>query len=118
MAVAFVLSILPIALVYNMAHYYTLILIRLPALPYLITDPFGYEWNPLSLPHLGDPLIQRMSMVWHVEVGLIRMRGKPRPSGRGRIARTPKACFSVGFSACSIYWRIWAMGAPPQLAAK
>jgi hypothetical protein len=71
MAVAFILSILPIALVYNMAHYYTLILIRLRVLPYLFTDPFGYEWNPLHLPHLGDPPILKMAMVWHVEVGLI-----------------------------------------------
>jgi hypothetical protein len=30
---------------------------------------------------------------------LIRTRGRPRPSGRGRIAGTPKASFSVEFSA-------------------
>jgi predicted nucleic-acid-binding protein len=30
---------------------------------------------------------------------LIKMRGKPRPSGRGRIAWTPKASFSGEFSA-------------------
>jgi predicted nucleic acid-binding protein len=33
------------------------------------------------------------------EVILIKMRGKPRPSGRGRIAWTPKASFSGEFSA-------------------
>ena len=46
---------LPIAFVYNLAHYFTLILVRTPVLPYLLTDPFGIEWNPLNLPHRGDP---------------------------------------------------------------
>jgi hypothetical protein len=30
-------------------------LVRTPVLPYLLTDPFGFEWNPLNLPHMGDP---------------------------------------------------------------
>jgi hypothetical protein len=71
LALALVLSILPIALVYNLSHYFTLILIRTPVLPYLLSDPFGYGWNPLHLPHLGDPPILNMAAVWHTEVALI-----------------------------------------------
>ena len=50
-----------------------------------------------------------------------QLRGKPRPSGRGRIARTPHASFSspqCGVCCCSMYWRITEIGAPPQLPAK
>lgn len=65
------LTILPIAFVYNLTHYFTLILVRTPVLPYLLTDPFGFEWNPLNLPHLGDPPVLNMAIVWHVEVALI-----------------------------------------------
>jgi hypothetical protein len=70
-ALALVLSILPIAFVYNLAHYYTLILVRSPILPYLFSDPFGYGWNPFHLPSLGVLPILNMAMVWHVEVALI-----------------------------------------------
>jgi hypothetical protein len=71
LAFALALTILPIAFVYNLAHYFTLILVRTQVLPYLFTDPFGFEWNPLNLPHLGDPPVLNMAMVWHVEVALI-----------------------------------------------
>jgi hypothetical protein len=71
LALALALTILPIAFVYNLAHYFTLILVRTPVLPYLLTDPFGFEWNPLNLPHMGDPPVLNMAMVWHVEVALI-----------------------------------------------
>jgi hypothetical protein len=71
LALALSLTILPIAFVYNLAHYFTLILVRTPVLPYLLTDPFGFEWNPLDLPHMGDPPVLNMAMVWHTEVALI-----------------------------------------------
>jgi len=71
LALALAFSILPIAFVYNLAHYFTLILVRAPVLPYLLTDPFGFEWNPLNLPHLGDPPVLNMAVVWHAEVALI-----------------------------------------------
>jgi hypothetical protein len=71
LALSLAFSILPIAFVYNVAHYLTLILVRAPVLPYLLTDPFGFEWNPLNLPHLGDPPVLNMAVVWHAEVALI-----------------------------------------------
>ena len=71
LAYALALTILPIAFVYNLSHYFTLILVRWQVLPYLLSDPFGFEWNPLNLPHLGDPPVLNMAMVWHVEVALI-----------------------------------------------
>ena len=52
---------------------------------------------------------------------LDQLRGKPRPSGRGRIARTPQASFSspqCGVCCCSMYWRITGIGTPSQLPAK
>jgi hypothetical protein len=71
LALALSLTILPIAFVYNLAHYFTLILVRTSVLPYLLSDPFGYGWNPLNLPHMGDPPVLNMAMVWHTEVALI-----------------------------------------------
>jgi hypothetical protein len=68
LALAFIFSLLPIVLVYNFAHNYTLLLTRAYVLPYLFSDPFGLGWNVLALPHLGDPPTLDMRQVWHVEV--------------------------------------------------
>jgi hypothetical protein len=73
LALEFAFSIVPIALVYNLAHYYTLILTRVPALPYLLlSDPFALGWNLLGIePPSTEPPVFNMAAVWHVEVALI-----------------------------------------------
>jgi hypothetical protein len=72
LALQFALSVVPIAFVYNLAHYFTLILLSLNQLHYLIVDPFGLGWNPFGLGYAQtDPPVLDMAIVWHVEVALI-----------------------------------------------
>jgi len=72
LALEFALSVVPIAVVYNLAHYFTLILLSLPGLPYLITDPFGLGWKLLGFGYTqSDTPVLNMAVVWHVEVALI-----------------------------------------------
>jgi hypothetical protein len=72
LALHFALSIVPIALVYNVAHYCTLILAQIPLLPYLATDPFGWGWNLFGVaPDLSEAPPLDMGRVWHAEVGLM-----------------------------------------------
>ena len=72
LAFEFAFSIVPIAFVYNLAHYYTAILLRLPAVPYLITDPFGLGWNPFGFDRPSNEWpVLNMGLVWHTEVALI-----------------------------------------------
>ncbi len=68
----FTYSLIPIALVYNMAHYYTLILTEGQIFIRILSDPFGFGWNlfntgnfPLNL-NLIDA-----GITWHVQVILI-----------------------------------------------
>ncbi|HJU24100.1 MAG TPA: hypothetical protein VJ891_16470 [Casimicrobiaceae bacterium] len=72
LALAFALTVLPIGLVYNMAHYWTVLLIQLPRLPYLLADPLGRGW---IVPFIGIPAPERppldMASVWNTEVTLI-----------------------------------------------
>lgn len=44
-AKAFVFSLVPIALAYNMAHFLSLLLIQGQQIIPLASDPFGFEWN-------------------------------------------------------------------------
>jgi len=72
LALAFAFTVLPIAIVYNMAHYWTLLLLQIPKLPYLVADPFGAGW---TLPGLGSPPAEPppldMAPIWNTEVMLI-----------------------------------------------
>jgi hypothetical protein len=72
LALEFAFSIVPIAFVYNVAHYLTLILVRIPTLPFYLTDPFGLDWNPFGFAFPGgEPPVLDMAIVWHAEVALI-----------------------------------------------
>jgi hypothetical protein len=72
MALMFVYTLVPIALVYNVTHYFTLLVTQGQALPWLITDPFGFGWNLLRIPPPPPewpPL--NMGFIWHTEMVLI-----------------------------------------------
>ncbi len=72
LALRFAFSLVPIALAYMLAHYWTLVLSVLPVIPFLLTDPFGVGWNLLALPRqLSEPAPIDMGLAWHVEVALI-----------------------------------------------
>jgi len=67
----FAFTVLPIAIVYNMAHYWTLLLTRIQKLPYLVSDPFGFHWHLLGLTPPAEFPPPNMGAVWNTEVALI-----------------------------------------------
>lgn len=72
LALHFAYSIIPIAVVYNVTHYYTLVLTELPLLPYIASDPLGFGWNLLGIaPDFAGPAPLDMAVIWHSEVALI-----------------------------------------------
>ena len=72
LALVFAYSLLPIALVYHVTHYWTLLLTQgLQVFP-LLTDPFGTGANWLGMRGwFGTAVIPDMNLVWHTQVGLI-----------------------------------------------
>ncbi len=72
LALRFALTLLPIALVYNITHYYTLIITQGTQMARLVSDPFGLGWNLFgSARWLSAPIIPDASVVWHTQVWLI-----------------------------------------------
>src|SRR3546814_11877244 len=72
LALAFAFSLLPIVLVYNITHYYTLMFTQGVKIISLLSDPFGWGWNLFGTAGLlRAPILPSMSMVWHTQVGLI-----------------------------------------------
>ncbi len=72
LALRFTACLLPIALVYNISHYYTLLVIQGVKLPALVSDPLGRGWNLLGTRDwFGAAVIPDAGVVWHVQVGLI-----------------------------------------------
>jgi hypothetical protein len=67
----FAFTVLPIAVVYNMAHYWTVLLTQIPKLPYLLADPFGLRWRPFGLTPPAEYPPLNMATVWNTEVALI-----------------------------------------------
>lgn len=63
---------LPIALVYNIAHYYTLFLIQGQSLIPRLSDPFNFGWNLIGTvnytPNVG---IIGASFIWNSQVSFI-----------------------------------------------
>jgi hypothetical protein len=69
----FVFSLVPIALVYAVAHYFSLLLIQGQFILPLASDPFGSGWNLLG--SLGDyrPNLTPLApnTVWYIQVGAL-----------------------------------------------
>lgn len=65
-------SLIPIAFVYNVSHYFTLLFTDAPRLLPLISDPFGVGDNLFGTAHLAQqPILPPARFVWHTQVGLI-----------------------------------------------
>jgi hypothetical protein len=63
---------LPIALVYHVTHYYTLILTQGVKIVSLLSDPFGWGWNLFGTAGLlRAPILPDLGSIWHTQVGLI-----------------------------------------------
>jgi hypothetical protein len=72
LAQRFAFSLIPIAFVYNITHYFTFLVTQVRALPGLISDPFGKGWNLLHLIWTPDQLtLLDMAFIWHMQVALI-----------------------------------------------
>lgn len=68
----FSFSLLPIALVYHVTHYYTLLLSQGVKIVSLLSDPFGRGWDLFGTAQLWRaPILPDMGTVWHTQVGLI-----------------------------------------------
>ena len=65
-------SLLPIALVYHMAHYYPLLLAQGPKILGLLSDPFGWRWDLFGSRELlrGGWTVAADS-IWHTQLALI-----------------------------------------------
>lgn len=72
LALQFAFTLIPIALAYNVAHYYTLLLTEGQNIIRLVSDPFGFGWNLLGtanfVPNIG---IVGANFVWHSQVLVI-----------------------------------------------
>jgi len=66
-------SLVPIAFVYNLSHYFTLLFTDAPRLVPLIFDPFGAGWDLFGTAQfLHQPMNPPPArFVWHIQVGLI-----------------------------------------------
>lgn len=72
LALDFGYTLLPIALVYNITHYATLILTQGVKIVSLASDPFGRGWDLFGTAQVfRAPLLPEMGVVWHSQVGLI-----------------------------------------------
>jgi hypothetical protein len=71
-AAAYAFSLVPIAIAYQMAHYYTYLLIQGQMIISLISDPLGWGWNLFGTASF-DPRygIVGASFVWYSQVALI-----------------------------------------------
>lgn len=68
----FAFSLLPIALVYHLTHYYSLLLSQGVKLRALLSDPFGWGWNLFGTAITGRiPVLPDMGFIWNSQVWLI-----------------------------------------------
>ena len=69
---AYVFSLVPIALAYNMAHFLSLLLVQGQLIIPLASDPFGFGWDVFgSSGYRIDPTVISTRFAWIVSVGAI-----------------------------------------------
>jgi hypothetical protein len=72
LALRFAYSLVPIAFVYNVTHYYTLIVSQGFSIVRIASDPFGVGWNLLGTASwLREPVVLDAGSIWHTQVWLI-----------------------------------------------
>jgi hypothetical protein len=68
----FAFTLIPIAFVYNVTHYFTLLLGQGYQAARMLSDPFNRGWNLFGTASWGgDPFIPDAGVVWHIQVALI-----------------------------------------------
>ena len=69
---AYVFSLVPIALAYNMAHFLSLLLVQGQLIIPLVSDPFGFGWDIFGgAGYRIDPTVISTKFAWIVSVGAI-----------------------------------------------
>jgi hypothetical protein len=72
LAPEFVLSLVPIAFVYAVAHYFSLFVIQGQYVIPLLSDPFGKGWNLFGTAHVVPNIaILTPNTIWYVQVGAL-----------------------------------------------
>ena len=72
LALRFAPSLLPIALVYHVAHYYTLFITQGIKIIGLASDPFGWRWNLFGTTHWWrSNWVPEPEIIWHSQLALI-----------------------------------------------
>lgn len=68
----FTYALVPIAFVYNVTHYYTLLLAQGGQIVRLVSDPFGWGWNLFGTARWRlEPWVVDVEAIWHTQVALI-----------------------------------------------
>jgi hypothetical protein len=71
LASVFVASLIPIALAYTIAHYFTLLVNQgRYAIP-LASDPFGKGWDVFGTSGYTPSLFNSANAIWYVQVGVL-----------------------------------------------
>jgi hypothetical protein len=72
LAAAYVYSLVPIAVAYQVAHYYTLLLVQGQGIVRHVSDPFGWGWDLFGTAGYSiDPGVIGAAFVWYSQVALI-----------------------------------------------
>lgn len=72
LAAAYVYSLVPIAIAYQVSHYYTFFLVQGRRVIHLISDPFGWNWNLFGSAGFGLNVVPPAAdFVWYSQVVLI-----------------------------------------------
>lgn len=72
LSLSFAFTLIPIALAYNLAHYYTLIITEGQNIIHLVSDPFGLRWNLFGTAFIKPNLtVINTSVTWNFQVAFI-----------------------------------------------
>jgi len=68
----FSMSLVPIAFVYHLTHYYTVFLVQAGQIVKLVSDPFGFGWNLFGTARWTiEPVMLDVGSIWLTQVVLI-----------------------------------------------
>lgn len=71
LSLQFAFSLIPVAFVYNVAHYFTLLITEGSNMGRLISDPFGMNWNVFGTTNIPSIPAVDANFVWHTQVAVI-----------------------------------------------
>ena len=114
---AYIYSLIPIALAYNIAHFFSFLAIKGYLIVKLISDPFGWRWDLFGTADWEEQIsIVGARLVWFVGVGAIvighviavyvaHVISMRRSGSRGAALRSqyPMVALMVGYTVVSLW---------------